>query len=190
MIKLDTRPPAFASRAIGILEGHITLNPLEGERSFILTTADDAEIPGVVHGKAAEAIIADPSLLAKRTRMLVYPRTERNRLKLIAVDLEDAGDVKSSQSDRFLIQGFNIGSRVRGVSQIGIRPNKRSKHQFEKFWLSLYGHLTDEKRCVYQLKAIRKGRKLFILESDPILPKPCQQQKRKPYTPPHPVVRR
>ena len=178
MLTINEKPPAFCSRAIGIMEGMIRLDPISGERSFILVTSDGAEIPGIVHGKAAEAIINNPMLLAVRARILAYPRTEKNKLKLIAVDVEEAGDDVSRQSDFFLIQGFNLGSRSEGMSQIGIRPNKRSKHQFAKFWLTLHGHLTDEMRCVYQLKALRKGRKLFILESDPILPKKCMPSKK------------
>lgn len=178
MLTLDTKAPPFASRAIGILEGHLRLDPINGEKSIVLITDDGAEIPGIVHGKAADAIINDPTLLAVRVRMLAYPRTEKNRLKLIAVDLEEAGDSVSKQADFFLIQGFNLGSRSKGMSQIGIRPNKRSKHQFERFWITLHGHLKDEIRCVYQLKALRKGRKLFIMESDPILPERCKSSKR------------
>ena len=180
MLTINDNPPAFCSRAIGILEGMIRLDPINGERSFVLTTSDGAEIPGIVHGKAAESILENPMLLAVKTRVLAYPRTEKNKLKLIAVDVEEAGDTTSRQSDFFLIQGFNLGTRTLGMSQIGIRPNKRSKHQFEKFWITLHGHLKDEMRCVYQLKALRKGRKLFIVESDPILPKKCMPPKRNP----------
>ena len=178
MLCIDTHPPAFCSRAVGILEGRLQLNPTEGEKSFVLLTDDGASIPGGVHGRAAEAIISNPMLLATTVRILVYPRTTKNFLEVIAVDIEEVGSTSSKQKDMFLIQGFNLGTRSPGKSQIGIRPNKRSKHQFEKFWLTLFGHLTQDMRCVYQLKALRKGRKLFILESDPILPKRCSTSER------------
>lgn len=177
MLTINEQPPAFASRAVGILEGRIVLDPINGEKAITLVTPDGAEIPGVVHEKAAQAIVENPLLLAVPIRALVYPRTVRNRLKVIVVDLEEAGEDRSKQNDFFLIQGFNIGSRVPEISQLGIRPNKRSKHQFEKFWLSLYGHLTNNERCVYRVKALRKGRKLFIVESDPILPQ-CQPKRK------------
>ena len=171
MITIDTVPPNFCSRAVGILEGKIVLNPSAGQKAFLLVTDDGAEIPGGVHGKAAEAIFENPLLLTMRTRLLVYPRTTKNLLEILAVDIEPAGEVVSKQNDMFLIQGFNVGTRNPGKSQIGIRPNKRSKHQFKKFWITLHGHLTEDLRCVYQLKALRKGRKLFILESSPVVPK-------------------
>ena len=171
MITIDTRPPNFCSRAVGILEGMIVLKPVMGLKAFALVTDDGAEIPGGVHGRAAEAIFENPLLLTVRTRLLVYPRTTKNILEILAVDIEPAGDEVSKQNDMFLIQGFNVGTRSPGKSQIGIRPNKRSKHQFKKFWLTLHGHLNDELRCVYQLKALRKGRKLFIVESSPVIPK-------------------
>jgi hypothetical protein len=181
MIEINDNPPDFASRAIGILEGQLRLDPAQGERSLILITDDGAEIPGVVHGKAAQRIIEDPTLLAVRVRALVYPRTERNKLKIIIVDIEAANLAdRSSQVDLFLIQGFNLGTRNPAMSQIGIRANKRSKHQFERFWLSLYGHLKSERRCVYKIKALRRGRKLFIIESDPILPDQCSPKRSQP----------
>jgi hypothetical protein len=181
MLEINGNPPAFASRAVGILEGQLRLDPVQGERSILLITDDGAEIPGVVHGRAAQRIIEDPSLLGIRVRALVYPRTERNKLKILIVDIEPAsiGD-RSSQVDLFLIQGFNLGTRNPAMSQIGIRPNKRSKHQFERFWLSLYGHLKDEQRCVYKIRALRRGRKLFIIESDPILPEQCSPKRNQP----------
>ena len=153
------------------------LDPINGEKAIKLATHDGAEIPGVVHERSAQAIVENPLLLAVPIRALVYPRTEKSRLKVIIVDLEEAGEDRSKQNDFFLIQGYNIGSRVPDMSQLAIRPNKRSKHQFEKFWLSLYGHLTNNERCVYRVKALRKGRKLFIVESDPILPQ-CQPKRK------------
>ncbi len=178
MISINTNPPNFCSRAVGVLEGTIVLNPSGGEKAFVLVTDDGAEIPGGVHGKAAEAIFSNPLLLTMKTRLLVYPRTTKNYLEILAVDIEPAGDVSSKQKDMFLIQGFNVGTRAPGKSQIGIRPNKRSKHQFKKFWITLHGHLNGDLRCVYQLKALRKGRKLFILESNPIVPKADLQEVR------------
>ncbi len=171
MLTIDTRPPVFCARAVGILEGQLVLNPAGGEKAFKLVTDDGAEVPGIVHGKAAKAIIENPLLLGVRVRLLAYPRTSSNILELIAVDIEAAGDEVSKQKDMFLIQGYNVGTRSPGKSQIGIRPNRNSKHQFKKFWLTLHGHLNEDIRCVYQLKALRKGRKLFILESSPIQPK-------------------
>lgn len=180
MFKINEKPPGFASRAIGILEGKITLDLQNGCKSIVLTTDDGAEIPGVAQGRAAERIIEDPSLLFQRVRLLVYPRTERSLLKFITVDVELAPEgEKSKQSDVFLIQGFNIGKRSNSRAQIAIRPNKRSKHTFEKFWINLQGHLTEDLPCVYQVKAIRKGRKLFIIQSEPQLPKGCTPPKRR-----------
>ena len=176
MLTIDEKPPAFASRAVGIIEGRIVLDPINGEKSITIVTPDGAEIPGVVHEKAAQAIVGNPLLLAVPIRALVYPRTVKSRLKVIVIELEEAGDDRSRQNDFFLIQGYNIGSRVPEMSQLAIRPNKRSKHQFEKFWLSLYGHLTNNQRCVYRAKVLRRGRKLFIVESDPILPQ-CQPKR-------------
>ena len=170
MFTLNEKPPAFAARAVGILEGRLSLTPSNGERSITLSTPDGGEIPGVVHGRAADSIIENPLLLAVPVRALVYPRTHKSRLEIIAVDIEEAGTEVSKENDFFLIQGMNIGSRLPDMAQISIRPNRRSKHQFKKFWLSLYGHLVENQRCVYKLKALRKGRKLFILESEPILP--------------------
>lgn len=179
MITLDTNPPAFASRAVGILEGQIQLDPIRGEKAIVLITDDGAEIPGAVHGQAANAIIENPVLLATRVRVLTYPRTRKNFLEILVVTVEAAGPQPSSDKDIFLIQGLNLGTRSRGKSQIGIRPNKRTRHRFERFWLTLYGHLNENMRCVYQLKALRKGRKLFIVESVPILPHQCSTAKRK-----------
>ena len=180
MLTIDEKPPGFASRAIGILEGKISLDLQNGDKAIILTTDDGAEVPGVAQGRAAERIIEDPTLLFQRVRLLVYPRTERSLLKFITVDLELAPEgEKSKQADLFLIQGFNIGKKGKSKSQIAIRPNRRSKHVFEKFWLNLTGHLTEDLACVYQVKAIRKGRKLFIIQSDPQLPKGCSPPKRR-----------
>lgn len=171
MITLDTHPPNFCSRAVGILEGTVVLNPKGGDKAFLLVMDDGTEIPGGVHGRAAEAIFENPLLLTMRTRLLVYPRTTKNLLEILAVDIEPAGDKVSKENDMFLVQGFNLGSRNPSRSQIGIRPNKNSKHQFKSFWVTLHGHLKENLKCVYQLKALRKGRKLFILESHPIVPK-------------------
>ena len=171
MLTIDENPPAFASRAVGILEGRIVLNPINGEKSIVFHTSDGEEIPGGVQDKAAKAILENPLLLTIPVRALVYPRTRRSRLEAIIVDIEEAGNDVSKQKDFFLVQGFNIGSRASGMSQLAVRPNKRSKHQFEKFWLSMYGHLREDMKCVYRTKVLRRGRKLFIVESDPILPK-------------------
>ena len=179
MFTIDSNPPAFASRAVGILEGHIKLDPTRGEKAIILVTPDEAEIPGNVHGQAAEAIIHNPLLLAVPVRVIAYPRTRKNFLEILVVNVEEAGKTPSHEKDFFLIQGWNLGSRVRGMSQIAIRPNKKTRHHFEKFWLSLHGHLKENMKCVYQLRALRKGRKLFIVESAPILPPQCTPQKRK-----------
>ena len=177
MFKIIDKPPAFASRAVGILEGQLHLYPLGGERSIVLKTADGTEIPGVAHERVVQAILKDPRLLFVPVRLLVYPRTEKNRLKIIGVDIEAKGDETSEQNDLFLIQGFNIGCRNQNMAQLGIRPNKRSKHQFEKFWLTMFGELTDNEKCVYRVKVERKGRKLYIIESDPILPQKCLPKK-------------
>ena len=180
MITINTRPPAFCARAVGILEGHLLLNPAGGEKAFKLIDDDGTEIPGIVHERAAKAIVENPMLLAVRVRLLVYPRTSANVLELIAIDIEEAGDEVSKQKDFFLIQGYNVGTRSPGKSQIAIRPNRHAKHQFKKFWLTLHGHLNDDLPCVYQLKALRKGRKLFILESSPIQPKNTSNSKVEP----------
>ena len=179
MITIDTNPPPFASRAVGILEGRIRLDPIRGEKAVVLITDDEAEIPGMVHGQAANAIIENPMLLASRVRVLSYPRTRKNFLEILVVDVEEAGPRPSADKDFFLIQGLNLGSRSRGKAQIGIRPNKRTRHHFERFWLTLHGHLKENMKCVYQLRALRKGRKLFIVESAPILPQQCTPQKRR-----------
>lgn len=171
MLTINENPPAFASRAVGILEGRIGLNPINGVKSILFYTPDGAEIPAGVQDKAAKAIIENPLVLTVPVRALVYPRTRQSRLEVIVIDIEEAGDEVSEQKDLFLIQGFNIGSKARGISQLAIRANKRSKHQFEKFWLSMYGHLREDMKCVYRTKVLRKGRKLFIIKSDPILPK-------------------
>lgn len=178
MLKLNTNPPAFASRAIGIMEGMIALDFQRGPLAVTLTTADGAIIPGVVHTEAAATILENPQLFSVRCRVLVYPRTEQSKLKIIVVKIEEAGEVIAKESDLFLIQGFNLGSRNPKMSQIGIRPNKRSKHSFDKFWLSLNGHLNEDQRCVYDVRAVRRGTRLFIISSDPILPKRCKPSPR------------
>ncbi len=173
MLSINEKPPGFACRAIGILEGRIKLDLATGHKSIILVTADGTEIPGVAQGRAAERILENPSLLFERVRLLVYPRTEKRLLKFITVDLELAPEgEKSSQADLFLIQGMNITQQP-SRPQISIRPNKKSKHTFERFWLNLFGHLNENLNCVYQVRTIRKGRKLFIIQSDPQLPKGC-----------------
>lgn len=178
MLTINTKPPAFVSRAIGILEGRLTLDPARTEKAVTLTTRDGAVIPGGVHGKAMNAIIENPMLLAVDVRVLVYPRTVKSKLEIIVVDIEEKGDETSELNDLFLIQGMNRGSKFRHLSRVGIRSNRGSKHTIEKFWLSLFGKLTNNERCVYSIKALRKGRKLFILKSEPILPNnKCQTPK-------------
>ena len=108
-----------------------------GDRRILLNVDDGKKIGGVVQGKAKTKILDDPSLLFKRVRLLVYPRTERGILKFQTVDIEEVeeGSV-CEQTDLFLIQGFNIGSNNNSVNKIAVRPNKKSKHNFEGFWLS------------------------------------------------------
>lgn len=171
MLTINEKPPAFVSRAVGILEGRLTLDPSRTEKAVTLTTADGAVIPGGVHGKAMNAIIENPLLLTVDVRVLVYPRTVKSRLEIIVVDIEEKGQHSSELKDQFLIQGMNIGSKVDFLSKISIRSNRGSKHKFEKFWLNLFGKLNQDQRCVYSVRALRKGRKLFIIKSEPILPK-------------------
>lgn len=181
-MQITTKPPSYAARAVGILEGHLRPVPAQGPLAVIITTADGTEIPGVVHKRAKERIVEDPSLMGRKLRFLIYPRTHRNLLEAIVVDLEEIEDESqpSVEADTFLIQGINIGSRLKGQVQIGIRPNRKSPHQFERFWLTLYGHLIQDQKCVYRVKAIRRGRRLYIVESDPQLPDPCKPKRKQP----------
>lgn len=172
MLTINEKPPAFASRAVGLIEGRLALHPADGPNAITITTDDGAVIPGSAQSRPIEMILADPSLLGERVRCLVYPRTEKTLLRVQIVSLELAAE-RSPQSDLFLIQGWNLGSRRDNLAQVGIRPNRKSKHQFERFWISLHGRLTDNLKCVYQVRAIRKGRRLFIIQSDPQLPREC-----------------
>jgi hypothetical protein len=178
MLTINERPPAFASRAVGIVEGRLALTPANGENTAELHTDDGTAIPCFVQTKARQTIMADMTMLTSKVRCLAYPRTRRTLLELAIVDVELVAEgERSPQNDLFLIQGMNIGSRRPGYSQIGIRPNQKSHHKFERFWLTLKGHLTDNLNVVYQVRAVRKGRRLFIVESDPQLPKQCSPKR-------------
>lgn len=184
MLSINDRPPAFASRAVGIVEGRLVLTPVNGENTAELHTDDGTVIPCFVQTKARQTIIGDMTMLSSKVRCLAYPRTRRTLLELAIVDLELVTDGQvSPQNNVFLIQGMNIGSRRAGYSQIGIRPNQKSHHKFERFWLTLKGHLTDNLNVVYQVKAVRRGRRLFIIESDPQLPKQCSPKRNHPSAP-------
>lgn len=178
MFTLNEKPPAFASRAIGILEGVLALDPAAGPAAIRIITEDGAEIRGSVQRRAIAKVLEDPTVLGRRSRFLVYPRTERNLLKVQVIDIEPAPQ-RSPEADHFLVQGWNLGTRKANQAQIGIRPNKKSKHQFERFWISLYGHLKEDLKCVYQVKAIRRGSRLYIIASDPQLPKECSPHREK-----------
>jgi hypothetical protein len=185
MISLDHNPPDFVSRAVGVVAGRLRPDPVNGVQAVILTTEDGTEIPGVIQKQAAKKIMDNPALMVETLECLAYPRTERRLLKLIIVDLEPT-ELSTWNKDRdiFLIQGMNIGSRLNNVVQLAIRPNRNSTNQFERFWICLNGHLTDDQRVVYKVKALRKGRKLFIVESAPQVQKRCSPHRKQKDSPP------
>jgi len=169
VITIDRTQPTFVAKAIGVLTGRITPSP-DGSTGT-LTTRDGVDIPITILDRAIAELMADPTVFASEVDCLVWPRTRGMDLEALVIKIEPA--VKHNPDrDLFLIQGISLRSRRFGnTSKIGIRVNtsdRNNQSNFDRFWLSLHGYLTDGLvNTVYQVKARRKGRRLFIMESAP-----------------------
>lgn len=169
MIKIDRSHPSFVAKAVGILTG--TLTPSPDGRSGLITTRDGNKIPATLHNRAITTLQHDPSLFASELDLLVWPRTCPYDLEVIIVNLDVAATTNPDR-DVFLIQGMALRSTTHSkIVKIGIQNNssdRKNTSTFEKFWLSLHGHLTDGLiRTVYQIETVRKGNRLFIIKSVP-----------------------
>lgn len=184
-IRLNADVSPFAARAVGILRGRILPDPAKGARSFNLeiTERDGRKnlIPGVMLNSAQRDIIASPLLMVSEVDILCYPRTIGRDLSIQAVAIEKATGRFHPDADFFLISGINLGCRSEGEVKIGVRPNrtkKEQKHHFERFWIRLYGYLKGDLQAFYHLKAVRKGTRLFIVDSNPRLPKQADNREK------------
>lgn len=169
VITIDRSAPSFVARAVGVLTG--TLRPSPDGSSGILITRDQIEIPITIHERALAKLIADPTLFTEEVDCLVWPRTNAMELRAIVINLETAAK-NNPDRDHFLIQGISLRSRqFTRTSKIGIKPNtsdRKNTSRFERFWISLHGYLAEGLlNTVYQVKALRKGSRLFIVESCP-----------------------
>ena len=169
MITIDRSTPSFVARAVGVLTG--TIRPSADGRSGTLITRDQIEIPITIHDRAISTLMADPTLFTKELDCLVWPRTSSMELRAIVIAIEAAAK-NNPDRDQFVIQGISLRSRqLTRTSKIGIRPNtsdRSNTSRFERFWINLHGYLTDGiLNTIYQIKAVRKGSRLFIIESAP-----------------------
>jgi hypothetical protein len=176
-LRLTTEVSPYASRAVGLLRGRIVPAPNEGPRNFNLfvkeSDGNETIIPGIMFDQAQRMIIENPSLLMGEADVLCYPRTVGKELHIQAFELSPSNGKYHPDQDIFLISGMNLGSRYPGRVKIGIRPNrtkKQQKQQFERFWLHLHGFVEGNHRCFYHLRTLRKGSRLYIVESTPRLP--------------------
>lgn len=168
MISIDRSQPSFVARAVGVLTGRIRPEP-DGHSATIITR-DDQQIPAVIGDGARRSLLDDPSLFGEELDLLCWPKTRKKDLEVIVIALDRAATTNPDR-DKFLIQGMNIGSKGHRVARIGIKPNtsdRKNTSNFDRFWLSLHGVLTDDTRnVVYRIIAKRIGQRLFILESEP-----------------------
>jgi hypothetical protein len=171
-VRRDLTP--HASRAVGILRGRLLPDLERMPRGFILEITEESgvvnRIPGVMLNQARDQITADPTLIGGMVDILCYPRTVKKDLTIQAVQITPATGRFNPDQDFFWITGTRMKTRAEGMVKLGIRPNrtkKQTSHHFEKFWLELYGHLQDDSEGVFLVKAVRRGNRLFVVESSP-----------------------
>jgi hypothetical protein len=172
MITIDRRHPTFVAKAVGVLTGQLIPKP-DGRTATILCVDSGTQvmIPATLHDRAIEQLMADPSLFGKKLDLLVWPRTCPHDLEVIVITLE-AAVPNNPDRDHFLIQGMALRMKPNSkMVKIGIRNNSSDRNntsRFERFWLSLHGHLRgNHVNTIYQVKAVRKGSRLFIIDSSP-----------------------
>lgn len=161
-----------ASRAVGILRGKIIPDPTRAPRGFHLSIEEEEGhttlIPGVLLDRALNEIQSDPMLIAKKVDVLCFPRTVKKDLTIQVLSITESKGRYHPEQDFFIIVGTRIQSRRDGVVKLAIRPNRTKKttsHNFERFWLELYGYLKGDEMGAYIVKAVRKGCRLFVTES-------------------------
>ena len=170
--RLITDVNPHASRAVGILRGRLVPDLERQPRgfTFVITEREGhtTEIPGVMLDGALNRIQEDPRLMGCEVDLICFPRTVKKNLTIQAYDITKAKGRYNPDQDFFVIVGSRINSRREGVVKLAIRPNRTKKkvsHNFEKFWLELYGYLEGDLQCAYIVKAIRRGSRLFVTES-------------------------
>ena len=170
--RLITDVNPHASRAVGILRGRLVPDMERQPRGFTLVITEQeghtTEIPGVMLDGALNRIQEDPRLLGSEIDLICFPRTVKKNLTIQAYDITRAKGRFNPDQDFFVIVGKRINSRRDGVVKLAIRPNrtkKKTSHNFERFWLELYGYLEGDLQGAYIVKVIRRGCRLFVTES-------------------------
>lgn len=169
MISIERRHPSFVAKAVGVLTGKLVPSP--NGRTGTIVTRDNIHIPASLHDRAISLLRDDPTLFTAELDLLVWPRTCPYDVEVIVVTLAKS-EVNNPDRDHFLIQGISLRNRPNSkISKIGIRNNTSDRNNtsnFSRFWLNLHGHLREQMvNTVYQVKAVRKGQRLFIIESNP-----------------------
>jgi hypothetical protein len=164
-----------ASRAIGILRGRFLPDLERMPRGFIVEIIEEQDksvtrIPGVLLNQARDQFMKNPALMGQMVDLMVYPRTVKKALTIQAVQIAPATGRFNPDQDFFYVTGTRMQIRTEGMVKLAIRPNrskKQMKHNFEPFWIEAYGHLNGEKEGAYLTKMVRRGNRLFVVESQP-----------------------
>jgi len=170
MLRINRNNPSFVAKAVGIITGKLVPNP-DGQSGTIVTK-DKAKIraTSIMHG-VIKTLREDPTLFTKELDILVWPKTIGVDLSVTIVKIEEAAE-DNPDRDLFLIQGLSLYNPPEKPSvRLGIKCNTsdyKNKSNFERFWITLQGKLKgDVKNVIYQVFAIRKHKKLYIIESVP-----------------------
>jgi hypothetical protein len=164
-----------ASRAIGVLRGRLLPDLERMPRGFILEITEEhgdkvTRLPGLLQNQARDQIFENPTLMGAMVDVLCYPRTIKKNLTIQAVQIAPAEGRFNPDQDFFYVTGTRMRIRTEGMVKLAIRPNrtkKAIKHSFEPFWIEAYGHLEGDLDAVYLTKMVRRGNRLFVVESKP-----------------------
>ena len=186
-LRITHQQNPHASRAIGLLRGRLLPDLERMPRGFILEIKEEnsetvTRLPGLLLNQARDQVFENPALMGQMVDLLVYPRTIKKDLIVQALQIAPATGRFNPDQDFFYVTGTRMRIRTEGMVKLAIRPNrtkKEIKHSFEPFWIEAYGFLEEDKDGAYLTKMVRRGNRLFVVESKP---RPTTGNKNDPQT--------